>query len=157
MIVRGIATGSSGTTLSPTGHVAGQRGTGWSEARQLAFDFPVPLPPVSVPLALASGRTLARDVAAQQNLPHYSSSPAMDGWAVNGSGPWALSEERRTLSPDHASTIATGGLVPTGATSILRKESGQITQDADGKLLLALNDRAQDGEPYPGQHIRPCR
>jgi molybdopterin molybdotransferase len=44
--------------------------------------------------------------------------------------------------------------VPTGATSILRKEIGQITQDADGKLLLALNDRAQDREPQPGQHIR---
>jgi molybdopterin molybdotransferase len=153
MPARGIATGSSGTTLSPARHGAGQRGTEWSKARQLAFDFPVPLPPVGVPLALASGRTLARDVAAQQDLPHYSSS-AMDGWAVNGSGPWALSEERRTLSPDHASTIATGGLVPIGATSILRKESGQIIQDADGKLLLALNDLAQDGEPHLGQHIR---
>lgn len=153
MLARGIATGSSGTTLWPAWHGAGQRVTAWSEARQFAFDFPVPLPPLSVPLALASGRTLASDVTAQQNLPHYSSS-AMDGWAVNGSGPWTLSEERRTLSRGHASTIATGGLVPTGATSILRKESGQITQDADGKLLLALNDRAQDGEPQLGQHIR---
>ncbi len=153
MLALGIVTGSSGTTLSPAWHAAGQRVAEWSEARQLAFDFPAPLPPVSVSLALASGRTLARDVTALQNLPHYSSS-AMDGWAVNGRGPWNLSEQQRNLSPDHASTIATGGLVPTGATSILRKESGQITRGTDGRLLLALNDRAQDGEPQPGQHIR---
>lgn len=153
MVAREIATGGRGTKPSPRWHGPGQRGTGWSEARQLAFDVPAPLPPVSVPLALASGRTLARDVTAQQNLPHYSSS-AMDGWAINGSGPWTLSEQRHTLSPGHANTIATGGLVPPGATSILRKESGQVMQDADGKLLLALNDRAQHGEPQVSQHIR---
>ena len=61
----------------------------------------------------------------------------MDGWAVNGSGPWTLPN-----------------MVPPGGTSILRKESGQITQDAGGKLRLALNDRAQHGEPQLSQHIR---
>lgn len=78
----------------------------------------------------------------------------MDGWAVNGSGPWFLSEQGRNLLPDQARTIATGGLVPRGADSILRKESGQITFDPEGKLLLTLNDHAKHGEPRPGQHIR---
>jgi molybdopterin molybdotransferase len=78
----------------------------------------------------------------------------MDGWAVNGSGPWILSGPGLTLPPDQASTIATGGLVPSGAHSILRKESGQITHDPEGNLLLALNQNAKHGEPRPGQHIR---
>jgi molybdopterin molybdotransferase len=78
----------------------------------------------------------------------------MDGWAVNGSGPWILFKQGDRLSPDHASTIVTGGLVPPGTHAILRKESGQITRNADGGLLLALNDQAKHGEPQFGQHIR---
>ena len=78
----------------------------------------------------------------------------MDGWAVNGTGPWRLSRQGRTLSPDEASTIATGGLVPPGANSILRTESGQLTHNAEGELLLTLNEHAKHGEPLPGQHIR---
>jgi molybdopterin molybdotransferase len=78
----------------------------------------------------------------------------MDGWAVNGSGPWILADRGSFLSPGSASVIATGGRVPAGTRSILRKESGQIHQDADGSRLLRLNDNAREGEPTPGQHIR---
>jgi molybdopterin molybdotransferase len=78
----------------------------------------------------------------------------MDGWAVNGSRPWILFDQAGQLPAGHASTIVTGGLVPPGAQAILRKESGQITRDADGKLLLSLTDLATPGEPQPGQHIR---
>lgn len=109
---------------------------------------------MELPLALAAGHTLTRDIAALQELPHYASS-AMDGWAVNGGGPWDLTGREPALFPGQASVIATGGLVPVGAQSILRKESGQIHQDADGRLLLRLNDNAKEGEPGPGQHIRP--
>ena len=135
----------------PSGHPSPT----WLQARQLAFDCAVPLAPVELPLALAAGHTLARDVTALQELPHYASS-AMDGWAVNGGGPWILTGHEPVLSPGQASVIATGGLVPVGAQSILRKESGQIHQDADGRLLLRLNDNAKEGEPGPGQHIRPA-
>ncbi|WP_251024571.1 molybdopterin molybdotransferase MoeA [Arthrobacter sp. ISL-65] len=121
----------------------------------MAFDCAVPLAPVDVPLPLAVGRTLTRDVAALQKLPHYDSS-AMDGWAINGGGPWILTDHEPFLFPGRASVIATGGLVPAGAQSILRKESGQIHQNADGSLLLRLNDPAKEGEPGPGQHLRPA-
>lgn len=78
----------------------------------------------------------------------------MDGWAVNGNGPWILTAQGRTLLPDEACTIATGGLVPPGAHAILRKESGRLTHNAEGKPLLTLNDQAAPGEPVLGQHIR---
>jgi molybdopterin molybdotransferase len=110
---------------------------------------------VDVPLSSAVGRTLTLDVAALQKLPHYDSS-AMDGWAVSGCGPWILADSERLLSPGQASVIATGGLVPAGAQSILRKENGEIRQDADGRRFLELNDNAKDGEPGQGQHIRPA-
>ena len=139
------------SALRPSGHAAPT----WSEARQLAFDCAVPVAPVEVPLSAATGRILTRDVAALQELPHYDSS-AMDGWAISGSGPWMLTGRKDFLSAGQASVIATGGLVPAGATSILRKESGEIHQDASGNTLLRLNDHVKPGEPGLGRHIRPA-
>lgn len=127
----------------------------WSEARQLAFDCAVPLAPVDVPLPLAAGYTLTRDVTAIQAIPHYDSS-AMDGWAIHGDGPWLLTGYEPVLLPGRASLIATGGPVPAGAQSILRKESGQLYQDAGGRLHLRLNNNAKEGEPGWGKHIRPA-
>jgi molybdopterin molybdotransferase len=137
--------------LRPSGHASPT----WSEARRLAFDCAVPLEPVEVPLASAAGRILTREVAALQELPHYDSS-AMDGWAISGSGPWSVTGSKQFLLPGRASVIATGGLVPAGATSILRKESGEIHQDAAGNTLLRLSDTAKHGEPGLGRHIRPA-
>jgi len=78
----------------------------------------------------------------------------MDGWAVNGSGPWILSEPGQRLAPHQASPIVTGGLIPPGAKAVLRSESGDITTDDDGLPILALGGRAKPGEPRNGQHIR---
>lgn len=139
------------SALRPSGHAS----LSWSEARQLAFDCALPLAPVEVPLSAAAGRTLTRDVTALQELPHYDSS-AMDGWAISGCGPWFMTGNKQFLLPGRASVIATGGLVPAGATSILRKESGEIQQDAAGNTLLRVNDTAKHGEPGLGRHIRPA-
>ncbi|MFF1830170.1 molybdopterin molybdotransferase MoeA [Paenarthrobacter sp. NPDC058040] len=125
----------------------------WQEARQRAFDVATPIPPSPVPLRAALGRTLAQDVLALQDMPHYASS-AMDGWAVNGSGPWILNEPGQRLAPHQASPIVTGGLVPPGAKAVLRSESGVITTDDDGLPVLALGGTAKPGEPRNGQHIR---
>jgi molybdopterin molybdotransferase len=125
----------------------------WDEARQLAFDCASPIPAGPVPLADALGRTLAEEVRAPQDLPHYASS-AMDGWAVNGSGPWILAEPGQRLAPHQASPIVTGGLIPPGAKAVLRSESGVITTDDDGLPVLALGGGAKPGEPRNGQHIR---
>lgn len=137
----------------------------WSEARHVAFGSANPLPPVAVPLAEAIGRTLSRDVTALQDLPHYASS-AMDGWAVNGPGPWLLAgcgqhaspprEGNRFLPANSAALIATGGLVPHGADAVLRKESGVAARDTNGNQVLSLRPDAKPGEPRRGQHIRPA-
>ena len=155
MLAQETATSGSTSDLRSAGRPSGHPSPTWPEARQLAFDCAFPLAPVEVPLALAAGHTLTRDVTALQQLPHYDSS-AMDGWAINGGGPWILADHEPFLFPGRASVIATGGLVPAGAQSILRKESGQVRHDADGGLLLRLNDNAKEGEPGPGQHIRPA-
>ncbi|MGO4590979.1 molybdopterin molybdotransferase MoeA [Paenarthrobacter sp. 2TAF44] len=125
----------------------------WHEARQRAFDVAAPIPPSPVPLKAALGRTLASDAAAIQDMPHYASS-AMDGWAVNGTGPWILVEPGHRLAPHQASPIVTGGLIPPAAKAVLRTESGVITTDDDGLPILALGGLAKPGEPRNGQHIR---
>lgn len=125
----------------------------WQEAWQLAFDCATPIPPAPVALREALGRTLAADVAALVDLPHYASS-AMDGWAVNGSGPWILAEPGQRLAPHQASPIVTGGLIPPGAKAVLRSESGTIASDEDGLPVLQLAGGAKPGEPRNGEHIR---
>jgi molybdopterin molybdotransferase len=125
----------------------------WHEARQVSFECASPIPAGPVRLAEALGRTLAADVVALQEIPHYASS-AMDGWAVNGSGPWILCEPGNALAPHQASPIVTGGLLPPGAKAVLRSESGVITADEDGLPVLALGGSARPGEPRNGQHIR---
>ena len=125
----------------------------WEEARKAAFDCATPIPASRVPLAQALGRTLAEDITALQDMPHYASS-AMDGWAVNGSGPWILAEAGQRLAPHQASPIATGGLIPAGAKAVLRSESAVLGTDDDGLPLLMTGGGARPGEPGNGQHIR---
>lgn len=147
--------GSGGSDAAEDGvtQAAGHAAHTWLEARTLAFDCAAPIPASPVPLAAALGRTLANDVLALQDLPHYASS-AMDGWAVNGSGPWILAEPGHRLAPHQASPIVTGGLVPPGAKAVLRSEGGEIGKDDDGLPILVLGGGARPGEPRNGQHIR---
>ncbi|MFJ6537270.1 molybdopterin molybdotransferase MoeA [Paenarthrobacter sp. NPDC091711] len=125
----------------------------WADARQLAYHCAAPLPSLSVSLRDAIGGTLTSPVVAQQDLPHYASS-AMDGWAVNspGDGPWILTASGMPLAAGQASVIATGGLVPSGATAVLRKESGFVSDDG----YLSLRHDSRPGETLPGRHIRPA-
>ena len=125
----------------------------WEEARQAAFEAATPIPAGPVPLHLALGRTLDRDIVALQDMPHYASS-AMDGWAVNGTGPWILVEPGTRLAPHQASPIVTGGLIPPGGKAILRSESALLGQDEDGLPVLLTGGSARPGEPRTGQHIR---
>jgi molybdopterin molybdotransferase len=99
------------------------------------------------------GRILAADVVALLDVPHYASS-AMDGWAVAGDPPWRLVEGAQ-LEPGEAAAIVTGGVVPPGTRGVLRSEHGE-SRELDGIPALVLNDEAEPGEPWPGQHIRPA-
>ena len=140
----------------------------WQEARRLAYESASPKPVQTVNLADALGQTLAEPVVALQPIPHYASS-AMDGWALSGEPPWMLitpvqedespwhraHEHKKsgyaTLEPGQATFILTGGVVPRGATGILRSEHGAIR---DG--MLTRNDRARPDEPLENEHIRPA-
>lgn len=141
--------GAAAGTEEPHRHLAHT----WHEARQLAFDCAAPIPAAPVPLRNALRRTLAADIDALQDIPHYASS-AMDGWAVNGSGPWILAEPGERLAPHQASPIVTGGLIPPGAKAVLRSESGIIEPDEDGLPALKTTGAAKPGEPRNGDHIR---
>lgn len=124
----------------------------WEEARQAAYDAATPIPPSPVALQIALGRKLDQDIVALQNMPHYASS-AMDGWAVNGSGPWIPVEPGTRLAPHQASPIATGGLIPAGAKAVLRSESAVLGRDDEGPVVM-VGGKARPGEPRAGEHIR---
>ena len=98
------------------------------------------------------GRVLAEDITALHDMPHYASS-AMDGWAVNGSGPWIVAEKGQRLAPHQASPIVTGGLIPPGAKAVLRSESAVLGTDDDGLPLLLTGGTARPGV-LPGRRYR---
>jgi molybdopterin molybdotransferase len=133
----------------------------WSVARTIAARADR-LPAETIPLGMGVGRRLAADVHALIDVPHYASS-AMDGWAVAGEPPWTItgwpqsdaarSSAPQRIEPGHAVPIVTGGLVPPGASGILRSEHGVETA-APGHRLLRRNASAAPGEPTPQQHIR---
>ena len=122
----------------------------WHQAHLLCHEIATALPSEQVTLDKAVGRTLATDLVALCDVPHYASS-AMDGWAVAGPGPWRL-VDAPTLANGQASPIVTGGLVPRGAYSIVRSEHGTIT-DGPSPTLDLLPD-APPGTPFAGRNIR---
>ena len=111
----------------------------------------LPAPQVTRPLAECVGEVLAQDVRVVRDVPHYDSS-AMDGFAVRGPGPWIVGE--------NAWPVATGSLVPSEATSVVRQEwvqveageaSGAGTAGA-GRISLAPGAPQRDLER--GRNIR---
>jgi len=118
----------------------------WDKARALAYEAgrAAAGPPETVALPQADGRTLAEPIRALTDLPAFPTS-SVDGWAVRGPGPWR--PVGRVLAGGTAAPldtdgtcveIATGAMVPTGATLVLRTEESQT--GADGLV---------SGEPRP--------
>lgn len=123
---------------------------GWRQAFDFAFQLPNAKVPQTLPLPETIGHTLAEDLIALLEVPHYDSA-AMDGWAVCGHAPWELRQDAPVLESGQACGIVTGGLIPGGTTAVVRSEHGRI----EGAQLL-MNEHARAGEPNPGQHIRPA-
>jgi len=111
------------------------------------------------PLALASGRVLARDVTSDVDLPPFEKS-AMDGFAVRSadfagrSGPVRLrrigearagAPFRGTIRTGECAEIATGSEIPAGADAVVMVEKSR----AEGQEIVL------DDDPKPGQHV--CR
>lgn len=123
----------------------------WHVAHLFCHDVARALPSEAVALGEAVGRTLADDVIALCEVPHYASS-AMDGWAVAGSPPWRL-VEAASLAAGEATPIVTGGLVPVGTHGVLRSEHGALI-GSDGRATLVPGADAGADEPRAGDNIR---
>lgn len=107
----------------------------WDDVRRLAAGTVKPLATRLCGLIEAEGRILAGDVRALVDLPTADVS-AMDGWAVAGPGPWQIcgrivngTDSVTGLSVGTAVGIGTGGVVPGGATAIVRREHGDLVAD----------------------------
>jgi len=130
--------------------VTALREADWSSARETARGVAERLPADTVPVEDLDGRVLAHDCVALCQLPSFDSS-AMDGWALAGSGPWNVVGDvaaghpwSEQLAPGTAVRIATGGVVPDGATSVLRWEAAHLV------------DGIVHGSTEHGADIRPA-
>ncbi|WUK17018.1 molybdopterin molybdotransferase MoeA [Kitasatospora sp. NBC_00374] len=122
----------------------------WPRARRAARSAGGrPSPVRTVELAAALGHTLAGPLAALTDLPAFDTS-AMDGWAVAGPGPWReagrvlAGQSAAPLADGTAVEIATGALLPPGATGVLRREHGRVERGLLRGAALV-----------PGQDVRP--
>jgi molybdopterin molybdotransferase len=122
----------------------------WAAARTTAYEAAAPAPGVRRPLADCAGATLAEPLTARIPLPPWDIA-AMDGFAVAGSGPWALIGEVLAgdaldsgLRPGQAVAIGTGARLPTGTTAVLQVEHAEQRADL------------VHGEVEAGRHVRPA-
>ncbi len=124
------------------------------EALERVLERVRPLASETVPLAQAASRVLAADARAATDLPPFASS-AMDGYALRASDtpgtlPVALrvaagSPATEALPEQAAASIATGGVVPEGADTVVPIENAG---EANGRVEIP-------GAASPGAHIRP--
>ncbi|MFE9630081.1 molybdopterin molybdotransferase MoeA [Streptomyces sp. NPDC006463] len=137
------------TTDTTTVHTAPAQAMPWQRARELAHGAPLPLAARTVPLAAATGLTLADALRTHHPLPAFDTA-AMDGYAVAGQGPWRIRGTVRAgtawdgpVAPGEAVEISTGAPVPAGACAVLPLE---LAGGGDGWV----SGPAQ----APGEHIR---
>jgi|HigsolmetaAR206D_1030411.scaffolds.fasta_scaffold02448_5 molybdopterin molybdotransferase len=138
----------------------------WAEARARAYAAgrAAASEPVELPLAEADGHTLADPLTTLTDLPAFPTS-SVDGFAVRGPGPWRV--VGRVLAggtppplteDDTAVEIATGAMVPDGATGVLRVE--ESTRTADGRVAGTLRStpewRYQGEEASAGEELLPA-
>ncbi len=118
----------------------------WEAARLAAHELGASIAgtPETVSLHQVSGRFLAADLETRYPLPHCATS-AMDGYAVNGPGPWQLLKplatnpgagDEQDIAVGEAAAVVTGSLIPQGATSILRVEHSSL----EGNVLSTWRD-----------------
>ena len=116
------------------------------------------LDPVNVSIQEALGYTLAEDVISPINMPPFNQS-AMDGYAVNGTGD-SFSLVGEIKAGDNASSlllrqgeavrIFTGAMVPTSATSVIRQE---IVEKSDNSIHITSNYAQNQNIRFIGEQI----
>ena len=121
----------------------------WDEARFRASDTFGNLSTEIVSLDNSLGRSLAMDATAQCDLPPYETS-AMDGWVTAGLGPWKILGDVKaglpwvgTMQAGECIRIATGAVIPDGATAVLRWESAK----QEGEFIIGEVENRKDIRP----------
>jgi molybdopterin molybdotransferase len=135
------------------------------EAQALVLERARPLAAEAVPVEQAAGRFLAEDARAAVDLPPFASS-AMDGYAVRTADtPGTLPvvgriaagrPAARPLSGGEAMAIATGGVVPEGADSVIPVEYVVERDNAveiRDSVALAANVRPRGGDVCSGEVV----
>ena len=137
------------------------------EALERILERVTPLGPEGVELAAASGRVLAEDARAAVDLPPFPSS-AMDGFAVRSEDtPGRLPivariaagvPAPRALEAGEAMAIATGGVVPAGADSVIPIEyvvESDNTVEVTDAVVHGDNVRPRGGDVGAGDVVVP--
>jgi molybdopterin molybdotransferase len=135
-----------------------------------------------LPLEAALGRVLAKDVFADENLPAFARS-TVDGYALRAASTFGASESspaffqvtgavgmgeaaRVEVAPGAAVRIATGGMLPPGADSVVMVEHAEAVDDAaievfrsvaPGQNRIAAGEDFEQGAriAYCGRRLRP--
>jgi molybdopterin molybdotransferase len=136
-----------------------------SEALELVLERVVPLEAEDVPLNDAAGRVLAAPAAAAVDLPSFPAS-AMDGFALRAAdAPATLPVVARIaagrpaseeLQAGEAMAIATGGVVPDGADSVVPIEDAEERDGivvVPGTVDLGANVRPRGGDLAAGDVV----
>jgi molybdopterin molybdotransferase len=135
-----------------------------------------------IPLPETVGRVLAEDIVADVDLPDFPRA-IVDGYALQGASTFGASESnpafltvtasvamgespKVTIGPGEAVRIATGGMLPQGADSVVMLEHTEAIDDvtievyrsvAPGQNMIAIGEdiKKKSGVLMPGRLIRP--
>ncbi|MET8463083.1 molybdopterin molybdenumtransferase MoeA, partial [Micromonospora zamorensis] len=153
------------TETAPTAdRVVAPPPAGWEEARSrvYAVGLAAALPAVARPLADIDGSTLAEPLTTRTDLPAFPTS-SVDGWAVRGTGPWRVvgrvlaGSTPAPLTEDGTTVeIATGAMVPEGASAVLRvEESTTVDGLVRGTPRETPEWRQPGEEAYADEELLP--
>ena len=133
----------------------------WQQARELAHQAANLAGTISLPIAQAGGFVLAADVSALGDMPPFAAS-GIDGWAVSGPGPWtrvgdalAGHEFIAKLNAGECVHIATGAVMPEGATAALKDEESSVAQQTVSAIAGAAGILDSDGALPYFHDVRP--
>ena len=133
----------------------------WHEARKLAHQAGNMTSTISLKLEQAGGFVLAADVVALGDMPPFAAS-RIDGWAVSGPGPWtrvgdalAGHEFISKLNSGECVHIATGAVMPDGATAALKDEESSVSDLTVSAIAGASGILDSDGALPYFHDVRP--
>jgi molybdopterin molybdotransferase len=141
----------------------------YSDARAFVIGAAKALPPESVSLAQALGRTLARDIRAREDIPPFTKS-TMDGYAVRAEDTRPSSRRtphevglevledlpagrrsRKAVGPGQAVRIMTGAPLPAGADAVVMVED---TESRDRAVRVRREVRPGDNIGLAGEDLK---